>query len=157
MGEIELDIPARPEFLSLARQVVAAAAAVEPRFHAERIDDLRLAASEAITNAVEAHAEVLGDGRISVRCNLDVDGDRIRVEVHDSAGGFDPDAVPSVPDADDPDRLGYEHGLGIPIMRQLADETEIRTTESGTTVELTVYRTAAAASEHVDGEGPSDP
>jgi anti-sigma regulatory factor (Ser/Thr protein kinase) len=155
MGEIELEIPARPEFLSLARQVVAAAATVEPRFGAERIDDLRVAASEAITNAVEAHAEVLGGGRIWVRCDLDAQGDCIRVEVHDSAGGFDPESVPSVPDPDDPDRLGYEHGLGIPIMRQLADETEIRTTESGTTVELTVYRTAAAASEHLEADPPS--
>ena len=31
-GEVELEIPARPEYLGLARQVVAAAAAVEPRF-----------------------------------------------------------------------------------------------------------------------------
>ncbi len=32
MAEVELEIPARPEYLSLARQVVAAAAALEPTF-----------------------------------------------------------------------------------------------------------------------------
>jgi anti-sigma regulatory factor (Ser/Thr protein kinase) len=152
MAEIELEIPARPEFLSLARQVVAAAAAVEPRFRAERIDDLRLAVSEAITNAVEAHADVLGDGRIWIRCDLDAHGDSIRVEVHDAAGGFDLDAVPSVPEPDDPSRLGYEHGLGIPIMREVADETEIRTTDSGTMVELVVYRSSTAAARPVDAD-----
>jgi anti-sigma regulatory factor (Ser/Thr protein kinase) len=152
MAEIELEIPARPEFLSLARQVVAAAAAVEPRFRAERIDDLRLAVSEAITNAVEAHADVLGVGRIWIRCDLDAHGDSIRVEVHDAAGGFDLDAVPSVPEPDDPSRLGYEHGLGIPIMRELADETEIRTTDSGTMVELVVYRSSTAAARPVDAD-----
>lgn len=151
MGEIELEIPARPEYVSLARQVVAAAAAVEPRFRAERIDDLRLAVSEAITNAVEAHAEALGEGRIGIRCHLEVAGDCIRVEVHDSAGGFDPDAVPSVPEPDDPSRLGFEHGLGIPIMRELADETQIRATDSGTMVELVVYRSASAAPGPDDG------
>ena len=42
MGEVRLEIPARPEYLGLARQVVAAAAAVEPTFRDERIDALRL-------------------------------------------------------------------------------------------------------------------
>lgn len=155
MAEIELEIPARSEFLSMARQVVAAAAAVEPRFGAERIDDLRLAVSEAITNAVEAHAEVLGDGRIAVRCHLDVDGDCIRVEVHDSAGGFDPDAVPLVPEPDDPTRLGYEHGLGIPIMKTLADETQIHPTDRGTVVELVIYRSPVSGRSSLDVESAS--
>ncbi len=145
MGQIEIDIPARPEYLSLVRQVVAAAAAVEPRFRTERIDDLRLAVSEATTNAVEAHAALDGVERIIVRCSLDVEGDRIEVEVRDQGGGFDPHAVPEVPDPVAPDRLDFERGLGIPIMRQLTDEAEIRVTDDGTTVRLVVYRSDAAA------------
>ena len=132
IGEVELEIPARSAYVSLTRQVVAAIAAVEPRFRTERIDDLRVAVSEATTNAVEAHADDEGTGRVRVHCVLDVDGDCITVEVRDQAGGFDPSAVPVVPDPDHPDRLGFEHGLGIPIMRELADETEIRPTGSGT-------------------------
>jgi len=147
IGEVELEIPARPAYVSLTRQVVAAIAAVEPRFRTERIDDLRVAVSEATTNAVEAHADDEGTGRIRIHCVLDVDGDRITVEVRDQAGGFDPAAVPVVPDPDHPDRLGFEHGLGIPIMRELADETEIRPTGSGTAVRLVVYRSAATAPE----------
>jgi serine/threonine-protein kinase RsbW len=145
VAEVELEIPARPAYLSLARQVVAAIAAVEPRFQNERIDDLRVAVSEATTNAVEAHADESGRGRIRIRCSLDGDGDRITVEVRDDAGGFDPEAVPVVPGPDDPDRLEYEHGLGIPLMREMTDESEIRTTEGGTAVRLVVYRSAAAA------------
>jgi len=38
MGEVRLEIPARAAYLGLARQVVAAAAAVEPTFRDERID-----------------------------------------------------------------------------------------------------------------------
>lgn len=153
MAEVELEIPARPAFLSLARQVVAAIAAVEPRFQNERIDDLRVAVSEATTNAVEAHADEAGLGRICIRCSLDGDGDRITVEVRDDAGGFDPAAVPVVPDADDPARLDYEHGLGIPIMREMADESEIRPTDSGTAVRLVVYRSASAAPGRGEGSG----
>jgi len=150
VGEIELEIPARPEYLSLARQVVAAAAAVEPRFQADRIDDLRLAVSEATTNAVEAHASAESGGRIRIRCLLDLDGDSIRVEVRDEAGGFDPDAVPALPEPGDPTRLSFERGLGIPIMKQLADEAEIRPTDSGTMVELVVYRSSASTSPDTD-------
>ena len=146
-AEVELEIPARPAFLALARQVVAAAAAVEPRFRTERIDDLRLAVSEATTNAVAAHSSLDGPGRIRIGCRLDIDGECIHVEVTDSAGGFDPGAVPAVPNPEDPSRLDYEHGLGIPIMHDLADETEIRDIGGGTAVRLVVYRSASAASE----------
>lgn len=140
MGEVRLEIPARVEYLGLARQVVAAAAAVEPRFRDERIDDLRIAVSEATTNAIEAHADLSGDSaaeRILIRCNLG--DDRIEVAVFDQAGGFDPDEARTAPDAMADDRLQYERGLGLPLMRTLADETDIESDSGGTTVRLVVY------------------
>ena len=51
---VELVIPARPEIVSVARLVVGAAVAMDPTFDEERSADLRLAASEACTNAIEA-------------------------------------------------------------------------------------------------------
>lgn len=140
MGEVELEIPAHRAYLAFARQVVAAAASVEPRFRAERIDDLRIVVSEAITNAVEAHLDQGNDERIRITCNLGAD--RIEVEVFDRGGGFDQDAVPVLPDIEAPSRLEHEGGLGLPLMRQLADETEIQTTDGGTTVRLVVHRTS---------------
>ncbi len=139
MGEVRLEIPARAAYLGLARQVVAAAAAVEPRFRDERIDALRIAVSEATTNAIEAHADLDQDERIVIRCNLD--DDQIEVEVVDQGGGFTPDVLAPMPEPDDPDRLQQEHGLGLPLMRVLADEAEIRSGERGTAVRLVVYRT----------------
>jgi serine/threonine-protein kinase RsbW len=138
MAEVCLEIPARVEYLVLARQVVAAAAAVEPRFHDERIDDLRIAVSEATTNAIEAQTDLAGSDRILIRCNLD--DERIEVEVLDRAGGFDPHLVVSPPDAEALDRLEFERGLGLPLMKTLADETEIHSTDNGTAVRLVVYR-----------------
>jgi serine/threonine-protein kinase RsbW len=137
MGEVQLEIPARVEYLGLARQVVAAAAAVEPRFRDERIDDLRIAVSEATTNAIEAHADLGSDDRILIRCNLD--DDRIEVEVLDRAGGFDPALVVPAPEAQAANRLEWERGLGLPLMKTLADETEIHSTAGGTAVRLVVY------------------
>ncbi len=101
------------------------------------IDDLRIAVSEATTNAIEAHADLSGDERILIRCNLGED--HIEVQVLDSAGGFDPDEVGAAPDASAEDRLEWERGLGLPLMQTLTDETDIRFTEGGTAVRLVVY------------------
>jgi serine/threonine-protein kinase RsbW len=139
MSEIvELEIPARPDFLSLARLVITGAATIEPTFSDDRIEDLRLAVSEACTNAIEAHVSAGHSERIVIRCDLAVD--RIEVEVTDHGGGFDPDSADAAPDAEHPERLLFESGLGIPLMRVLVDETEFQVTPSGTMVRLVVSR-----------------
>ena len=138
---ISLQIPARPEYLSLVRAVVAAAAALDPGLGDQRIEDLRLAVSEATTNAIEAHANFGSDERITIRCDLA--GDRIEVEVQDRAQGFDPGSLDEPIAMDDPGRLDYEGGFGIPLMRVLADEMKIRSLEHGTAVQLVVYTAPA--------------
>ncbi len=139
MGDVLLEIPAKTAYLSLARQVVAAAAAVEPTFRTERIDDLRIAVSEATTNAISANLDLNADERIKIKCNLG--DDRIEVEVVDSGAGFDPGTVQSAPEATHPDRLNWESGLGLPLMKELTDVTEIRSGSGGTRVRLVVFRT----------------
>lgn len=141
MGEIELDVPARPEYLSLVRQVVVAAAGVQP-LRDDRIEGLRLAVSEATTNAIESYTDLRradpdGSQRVVIRCNLD--HDQVEVEISDrGGGGFEPGSAP-FPSPDDPDRLDQERGLGLPLMRHFADESEITVGESGTSVRLVVY------------------
>jgi serine/threonine-protein kinase RsbW len=138
VGEVVLEIPARPDYVSLARQVVAAAAEAESGLHDERIDDLRLAVSEAATNAIEAHADLSSDERIVIRCDLAED--RIEVEVLDRGSGFEVGDLEAVPDSTDPSRLRHERGLGIPLIRVLVDEAEITSSAGGTTVRLVVFR-----------------
>jgi len=138
VGVVELEIPARPEYLSLARLVVAAAASIDASMRDDRIEDLRVAVSEATTNAIEAHTAMDGEERIVIRCNLA--DDRIEVEVEDQGGGFDPGAVEALPAMSDPARLDIEGGFGLPLMRVLADEAEIRSSPDGTAVKLVVYQ-----------------
>ncbi len=138
MGEVVLEIPARPEYVSLARQVVAAAADLDATFRDERIDDLRLAVSEATTNAIEAHADLSSNERIVIRCDLGED--RVEVEVLDRGHGLEPGQLEAVGELSDPGRLESEHGLGIPLIRVLADEAEITSSAGGTKVRLVVYR-----------------
>jgi len=139
MGEVvELELPARPDVLALARLVVAATVAAEPLFDDERIDDLRLAVSEACTNAIEAQLRAGPEASaepILVRCSLD--GSRAKVEVADHGRGFEPGSITLHPPVTDPARLNFERGLGIPLIRLLSDGVEFRPSSRGTTVEMT--------------------
>ncbi|CAN5527001.1 hypothetical protein BH20ACT2_BH20ACT2_22060 [soil metagenome] len=139
MGRVvELELPARPAYLALARLVVAAAATTEPLLGDDRLDDLRLAVSEACTNAIEAQAAAdHDDDHIVVRCL--VEDDHIQVLVQDRGRGFDLEALASHPPVTDPARLEFERGLGIPLIRILTDEVEFASSTEGTAVTMTLY------------------
>jgi anti-sigma regulatory factor (Ser/Thr protein kinase) len=137
MGDrIELDVPARPEFLSLIRSIVTLIAETGSKLPDRRIEDLRLAVTEACANAIDAERRKpeLERQPILVRCDLE--GDYVAVEVHDEGGGFDPDALTPHPEVTKPARLMFERGLGIPLMRELTDELDFRREGAGTTVRL---------------------
>lgn len=136
-GIIELEVPARPEFVGLARLVVSSLASSRRNLQDDRIDDLKLAVSEACTNAIEAHAEVDVDERVVVRWRES--DDRLEVWVEDRGPGFDPGSLPEHPPVTDPERLNFERGLGIPLIRTLVDEVEFDPSESGTAVRMTMY------------------
>jgi serine/threonine-protein kinase RsbW len=145
-GVIELEIPARAEFVALARLVVSALASSDSTLPDERIDDLKLAVSEACTNAIEAHDAAGVAERVLVRCQAGADA--LEVSVEDRGHGFDPAVLPDHPPVTDPDRLKFERGLGIPLIRALVDEVEFSPTAEGTSVRL-VMRLGA------NGAGPS--
>ena len=136
-GIIELEIPARPEFVGLARLVVSSLASSRRALEDDRIDDLKLAVSEACTNAIEAHVEVDVDERVIVRWHEAED--RLEVAVEDRGKGFDPESLPEHPPVTDPERLNFERGLGIPLIRTLVDEVRFDPSESGTAVRMVMY------------------
>lgn len=129
---IELDLPPRPESVAVARLVVASLALADPSFDEERTSDLRLAVSEACTNAMLAQADV--DDTRPIELRYRVSESNIEVSVRDRAGGFDIEAAQRAADLTDPQRLEYEGGLGIPLIRLLADTAEFRRMEDGTEV-----------------------
>ena len=140
---IELEIPARAEFVALARLVVSALASADSSLADERIDDLKLAVSEACTNAIEAHDAAGSRERVLVRCRTGDGG--LEVYVEDRGHGFDPSQLPDHPPVTDPDRLKFERGLGIPLIRALVDEVEFSPTGEGTSVRLVMRRNANGA------------
>lgn len=129
---IDFEVPARPEYLSLVRSLVVEAADMDSALSRERLEDLKVAVSEAATNAMEAHARACLDDSIQIRCMLAVD--RIEVHITDRGSGFYPDQVEVLPEPDDPTRLEYERGLGLYLMRVLTDKAEIHSSPDGTEV-----------------------
>ena len=137
---VELEVPASNEYLAVVRTVTATLAAVASQLPDARIDDLRLAVTEACANAIDAERRKPDDHQRPIRLTLEVDGDKVAVEVHDEGGGFDPDALTAHPPPNRPERLAFERGLGIPLMRALADDVEFRSDGEGTTVRLVIAR-----------------
>jgi serine/threonine-protein kinase RsbW len=96
-----------------ARQGVADFA-LDCGFEKEAVADIRLAAGEALSNAVE-HVARRRLGRIVVACTFD--GLALTVEIHGGGPGF---PAPSDQGSVQPDARG--RGFGIFLMRRLMDE-----------------------------------
>lgn len=141
---VHIQVPAVPDYLALIRMVVAGTARIDPLLDDERVDDLRVIVSEACTNAIEASTRrAAPDDRvpmIEIECRLTLS--RVEVVVTDVGGGFDPDDLDVLPTVTDPERMRIERGLGIPLIRALADESEIRSGPEGTRVWAALYAAA---------------
>ena len=135
---IEIEIPARADYVSLVRVVVAAAAELESGLGPPRVDDLRVAVSEATTNAIQAHNRAGSTRPVRVRCRCS--DDSVSVTVRDEGPGFDVDALLETVPLESPARPGRESGMGISIMRALADTSSIDSGPEGTEVRLVFLR-----------------
>ena len=114
---IKLTFPAKPEYITLGRLALTGLARLRP-VSDETLGDLKLALTEACSNSVR-HAYRDGrEGLVEVRYELHAD--RLVVEVADDGEGFDPGEVSGTGDDD-----LSEGGLGIAIIRALADELEL--------------------------------
>jgi serine/threonine-protein kinase RsbW len=120
---VRLTIPARPEYITLGRLALTAIAGVRP-VSDETLHDLKLALTEACTNSVRHAYEGGREGKVEIVYELRPD--RLAVEVGDEGAGFDVSER-----TDGPERDLEEGGLGIAIIRALADEVEIGSRETG--------------------------
>jgi anti-sigma regulatory factor (Ser/Thr protein kinase) len=136
---IELEIPARPEFVGIARMAVGALAGIRPGLAYERVDDLRIVVSEACTSAIEGLDD--GGSVLKLRC---IDGPKaleVRIE---APGSVFESAFPSnepEPEADN---------FRISLIRALVDDAELKSSPERTELCLIMHREAASDQ---DGEG----
>lgn len=154
---IQLEIPASAEYVALVRLLISSLASTRRILADSRIDDLKLAVSEACTNAVEATRS--GPERVVVRWREE--DDRLSVDIEDEGRGFDPANLTVHPPVTDPERLNFERGLGIPLIRSLVDKAEFAPSSEGTSVKLVMYCGPIDDSEddskgQADTNGPTD-
>jgi serine/threonine-protein kinase RsbW len=114
---VRLTIPARAEYITLCRLALTGIARVRD-LSEEVLADLKLALTEAASNSVR-HAYSGDDSAGVVEISYELRPDRLVIEVTDEGEGFDPaEAVGR------PEELS-EGGLGIAIIRAIADDVEI--------------------------------
>lgn len=120
---IILEIPSRSEYVLLARLAVTQAGQVAG-FGPEDVYDLKLAVTEAVTNAIR-HARVE-----SFRIEYRVRPQEVEITVIDAGGGFDTESL-----SRDPNKQG---GFGLAVIGNLVDEVTLDSGAEGT--RLTMIR-----------------
>ena len=120
---IRLTIPARAEYITLCRLALTGIARVRD-LSDEVLADLKLALTEAASNSVR-HAYAADEEAGVVEISYELLADRLVIEVTDEGEGFDPAESEGAPE-----ELS-EGGLGIAIIRAIADDVQIGAQPSG--------------------------
>jgi serine/threonine-protein kinase RsbW len=133
---VVLELPPRPEYVGVAR-MVASAFARHHAFGEEQIDDVKIAVSEAVTNAVRAHLDAGVEEPVMLTATMD--GDGMVLAITDRGAGFDPESIPAFGSTPLPGSL--EGGLGLTVIRSLIAETRIeRQPDGGMRLSLLIKR-----------------
>lgn len=137
MQRVELNIPSNPIF---ERVVRASAAELGSAFglSRERVEDLKLAISEAVNNAID-HGN-RGDHAKLVAVVFELDGEKLEVRISDQGpGGGQFDFSRRVVEEDNLD-AGMLRGFGMYLIGALVDDYEVSSSQQGTMLTLRLYR-----------------
>ncbi len=120
---VRLTIPARAEYITLSRLALTGLTRVRP-LPEDTLADLKLALTEACSNSVR-HAYAGREGHVQI--SFELRDDRLVVEVEDDGLGFEHEGSGRDLQRDDL----TEGGLGIAIIKAIADEFELGGRERG--------------------------
>lgn len=133
---IEMKIPAKPEFVGIVRLTLSGIAS-RMGYSYDEIEDLKIATSEACTNAVQHAYKNVQNGEVTIGYALYPD--RLEVIVSDKGESFNFEQKKSelgpYSSNSSVDSLS-EGGLGLYLMEALMDEVRVQI-DSGVTVYLT--------------------
>ncbi|MBU5335402.1 ATP-binding protein [Intestinibacter bartlettii] len=123
-----MEIASNPQYVSVVR-LTTSGIANKIGFCLEGIEDIKVAVSEACTNAIKHSL----DNRFSVEYTIFENG--LTIQITDSGKGYDVEAV-SKPNLEEP----KESGLGLFIIQSLMDEVDIKSDiDHGTIIKMTKY------------------
>ncbi len=133
---VEMKIPAKPEYVGIIRLTLSGIGS-RMGFSYEEIEDLKIATSEACTNAVHHAYEREVEGGITVGFGLYPD--KLEVMVADRGKSFNYDEIKKeIGPYDKENEQLPEGGLGLYLIETLMDELKIFI-DSGVTVYMTKY------------------
>ena len=125
---IKMEIASNPQYVSVIR-LTTSGIANKIGFCLEDIEDIKVAVSEACTNAIKHSL----DNKFSVEYTIFENG--LTITIIDSGKGYDVDSI-DVPNLEEP----KESGLGLFIIKSLMDEVEIKSNINyGTVIKMTKY------------------
>ncbi|MGL5640888.1 MAG: anti-sigma B factor RsbW [Paraclostridium sp.] len=125
---IKMEVTANPEYVSIIRLTVSGIAN-KIGFSLDDIEDIKVAVSEACTNAIKHSL----DDKFLVQFSILEKG--LTIEVQDKGTGYDVESLQE-PDLANP----KEGGLGLFIIKTLMDEVStISNTNEGTKIKMTKY------------------
>ncbi|GAA0092398.1 MULTISPECIES: ATP-binding protein [Paraclostridium] len=125
---IKMEVTSNPEYVSIIRLTVSGIAN-KIGFSLDDIEDIKVAVSEACTNAIKHSL----DDKFLVQFSVLENG--LTIEVEDKGTGYDVESLQE-PDLTNP----KESGLGLFIIKTLMDEVStISNSDVGTRVKMTKY------------------
>ena len=137
---LHIAVPAHTEYVMTVRLAISGLCATLA-MTCEEIEDVKLAVSEACTNAI-THAYVgcdLSQARVSIQCFLRGNGDELEIVVGVRGNGFQPASVDtfSLERLETTLKSGRDQlGLGLHVMTSLMDRVEVQSDAQGTAVHL---------------------
>ncbi len=137
MERVELNIPSNPVF---ERVVRASAAEVGNAigFSEARVEDLKLAISEAVNNAID-HGNRREAGKL-VAVVFEIDGEKLEIRISDQGEGIERlDTSRRVVDEQSLES-GQLRGFGMYLISELVDDLEVSSSHRGTMLTLRLYR-----------------
>ena len=130
---ISIDLPSDVDCVEEAVELVARQVFAGMSPSDRSVFRLRVALSEALTNAICCGHRNLPHARVAVVVELQ--SAQVRIKVTDQGPGFDP---LSAPDPTQPEQLERECGRGLFLIQKLCDQVEF--TERGNTIWMTLPR-----------------
>lgn len=135
---ISLSIPNNAEYVGVVRLAVAGLAA-RLNYSVDDVENIKIAVSEACSNAIQYAYE--DKGIITITCT--VEPTELTIQISDTGRGFRPTS-PQTKDFDNPEHDNQGLGLGMTFINCLMDEANVESTPGeGTTV--TMRRAIATA------------
>lgn len=125
---IKMEIASNPQYVSVVR-LTTSGIANKIGFCLEDIEDIKVAVSEACTNAIKHSL----DNKFSVEYTIFENG--LTIGITDSGKGYDVNSIDE-PNLEEP----KESGLGLFIIQSLMDEVDIKSNINyGTVIKMTKY------------------